>query len=154
VIAHVATALVATAGVFLALACARDTAMTSRDYFARLESDMRALDNTIGTTGVAATDIAAAPGDTSIPPARLRSLAASLDALRPPSAARDAHHDLRVASLDLADALESASAPTRSRTRIPAEWSTACHALQDRALTENLDVDLRCATALPTSPTP
>ncbi len=89
----------------------------------------------------------------------VRTFAAALDTLEPPMRARDAHHDILVASRNLADvsALIADPSPqtTDDRTRragrettFVGDWTRACHALQDVALAKQLDVDLHCTDAL------
>lgn len=87
---------------------------------------------------------------------RLRAYAAGLDALRAPGDASDAHHDLTVASKNLADAARRFAADATPPAddaivragRFVEDWVRACHTLQDLALAREIDADLRCATAL------
>jgi hypothetical protein len=76
--------------------------------------------------------------------ARLRTFEAGLDGLQPPSDAADAHHDLTVASRNLADAVAGEGTNAAVFVR---DWGDACHRMQDLAWTREIDVDLRCSTA-------
>ena len=95
--------------------------------------------------------------------AALRGFASALEAVRAPDAAKDAHHDLTVASRNLADdaardvarsgSLVSTPASTRPaassrQTSDLREWERACHSLQDLASARRIDIDLRCTTTL------
>lgn len=146
--------LCTTLGLFLTVACSSDTAMTREDYFARLAVDMQQLDADLGDLDATARAGNALSSDgVGRLEHSLRSLATDLDILNPPSDAADGHHDLRVATLNLADLFRSAATePAKDRTgrglTLTTEWTTACHTLQDRALAEKIDVDLRCDTAL------
>ncbi len=143
----------------LLLACNRsdDESGLSR-YFDALAAGVATLDSAVSGT-VPPARATAGPTDE----ARLREFAAVLDALRPPSPAEDAHHDLVVASRNLADdagrdaagagaSIATASATTAAvssrATSDVREWERACHVLQDLATARRIDVDLRCATAL------
>lgn len=144
----------------LLLACNRsDDQSNLPRYFDALATHVATLDSVHSNERSAARPTADAAADE----ARFRAFAAALDALRPPSPAEDAHHDLVVASRNLADdagrdaagagaSIATASATTAAvssrATSDVREWERACHVLQDLATARRIDVDLRCATAL------
>ncbi len=136
------------------VACGGTTSLGDGEYFPRvarlaadLDTSLRAP--TAATPGTNATVVRADEP--------LRAFADALDRIRPPSDAKDAHHDLTVASKNLAGA--AADAPfdltyvktpgtiTGNAVFVRA-WETACHLLQDRASADKIDVDLRCASVL------
>ena len=128
--------------------------MTHEAYFARLSTNMQTLDAEVGEVDATVT-ARSSLADDSVPRLEhsLRSLAASLDELHAPSDTSSAHHDLRAATLDLADLLRDAvTQPAADRTSrgatFTSNWINACHTLQDIALANKIDADLRCATAL------
>ena len=140
-------------------ACNRsDASVSLPQYFDRLSTRVAMLDASAGDNGAAETDAGFRTTE-----AALRGFASALEAVRAPDAAKDAHHDLTVASRNLADdaardvarpgSLGSTPASTRpvasSRQASDLrEWERACHSLQDLASARRIDIDLRCTTAL------
>ena len=138
-------------------ACGGSDSLSDAEYFPRVASLAADLDNALGPHDPAAIGTRdATPVPMSIE-AELRTFALELDGMRPPGDAKEAHHDLTVASKNLADAASAATGDARYAATPGAvignavfvrDWEAACHLLQDRATADGLDVDLHCATAL------
>lgn len=139
------------------VACDGTQSLSDHEYFPRVATLAADLDTSLGARN------AATPGTNATVvrvEERLRTFAAGLDGIRPPSDAKDAHHDLTVASKNLADAARRAVETIATPQHAPAtgeatgnavfvrDWVSACHRLQDRALADKIDVDLRCTSTL------
>lgn len=143
-----------------ALACGSQESLPAPAYFARIESLAADLERSNAGQSPATAGANDAVGALRSREAHLRTFAAALDDTVPPSEARDAHHDLTVASKNLADAARRAGETIATPRALPAtggadgdavfvrDWVNACHHLQDRAIARKIDVDLRCSTAL------
>ena len=125
-------------------ACGTASSAKLDTYFARIA--------TLAATFDSASTTPAANGTFAPTEASLRTFANDLDLLTVPSEAKQAHHDLTVATKNLADLqhriLAGNNAPSTKEAALVRDWQTACHVLQDLALARKSDVDLRCATAL------
>jgi hypothetical protein len=138
------TALALFAVAVISTSCGSGSSATLDEYFPRVAALTADLD---------AAHITPSAGGSTVSEASLRTFASALDRLDAPSAAKQAHHDLTVASKNLADATNRASAETSASSRADSaifvrDWQAACHRLQDVALARKMEVDLRCATAL------
>ncbi len=142
------------------LACSSRESLPAPQYFARIAGLAADLDRSNAGQSPATAGANDAAGAFRSKEMHLRTFAAGLDDTAPPSEARDAHHDLTVASKNLADAARRAGDAIATPRAFPAtssaggnavfvrDWVSACHHLQDRATADKIDVDLRCASAL------
>lgn len=150
---------------FVAAACGGDDVAdeTYAEYFRPVEVEMVALEQQLGVIaesaeGQSGEALGATLGAYA---AQLQVTAGGLDEISAPGDAREPHDDFVIAfrylaevkqlqsdqllgnSSDLTEQELSARAEDRAD-----EWFTACHDLQDFALVHDVDVDLRCVTAL------
>ena len=128
----------------ISTSCGSGSSTTLDEYFPRVATLAATFDNASTTPSANGTF---APNEAS-----LRTFASGLDLLAVPSEAKQAHHDLTVASKNLADLQHSIltgnNAPSTKEAALVRDWQAACHRLQDVALARKMDVDLRCASAL------
>jgi uncharacterized membrane protein len=129
----------------ISASCGGGSSLTLAAYFPRVATLASALDIANATP--------LASGSFPAREASLRTFASGLDQIDVPSATKQSHHDLTVASKNLADAAHRASggavaSPQPESAVFVRDWQTACHVLQDVALAKKIDVDLHCATAL------
>jgi hypothetical protein len=138
------TAVALFASATIATACSSGSSTTLDAYFPRVATLASALEK--------ASPSPSANGSFAPSESSLRAFASGLDMLAVPGAAKQPHHDLTVATKNVADlqhrVLAGISRTPEAEAGVVRDWQTACHVLQDLALAKKLDVDLRCATAL------
>jgi hypothetical protein len=141
------------------VACGGGSSVAPSQYFSAVAGLAVALETSDGQQTPSARAGSSGSSRASLPAeSALRRFAAGLDALDPPGVAKDAHHDLTVATKNLADeahrlatqtdAVGAGTSAAGSDSTLASSWETACHVLQDVALAKKIDVDLRCVTAL------
>ena len=142
------------------LACGSRESLPAHQYIARNARLAAGLERSYAGQSPATVSANDAVGAFRSKEMHLRTFAAGLDDTVPPSEARDAHHDLTVASKNLADAARRNATTIATPQHAPAtgeatgntvfvrDWVRACHRLQDRATADKIDADLRCASAL------
>jgi hypothetical protein len=140
-----------------------DTGAAYEQYFLLLEAELHAFERQIDAVtqagrNLAGEDLGANLGAYA---AELEARAIALDDIAAPGVAAEPHRRFIVAFRNLADAkqlqsdralgldsgLSEVELEQRSEAR-SSEWFDLCHVLQDIALVREIDVDLKCVTAL------